>query len=84
MIQEYDFSHHLSPAAVPGALSFDIPSPVPPDSDHGAEAESCDQDMANNQKEIEVDSIETFKVAEENLKKDVDVSIVKVVLYCIE
>lgn len=30
MRQEYDFSHHLSPSVVPGSLSLDIPSPVPP------------------------------------------------------
>ncbi|XP_073962480.1 centrosomal protein of 104 kDa isoform X1 [Choristoneura fumiferana] len=30
MPQEYDFSHHLSPSVAAGALSLDIPSPVPP------------------------------------------------------
>lgn len=31
MPQEYDFSHHLSPSVVSGAMSFDIASPVPQD-----------------------------------------------------
>ncbi|XP_047520581.1 centrosomal protein of 104 kDa [Pieris napi] len=30
MPQAYDFSHHLSPSVAAGAMSLDIPSPVPP------------------------------------------------------
>ncbi|CAH0403059.1 unnamed protein product [Chilo suppressalis] len=50
MPQEYDFSHHLSPSVVPGSLSLDIPSPVPPN-----EEPEIEQELVNGDDEEDED-----------------------------
>lgn len=60
MPQEYDFSHHLSPSVVAGALSFDIPSPVPPDP--GLDVEDKE----------ELDGTEDINGAEEIIRDEIE------------
>ncbi|GBP20835.1 Centrosomal protein of 104 kDa [Eumeta japonica] len=62
MPKEYDFSHHLSPSVAAGALSFDMPSPIPPqDPDHHDSDEVCNADdgeYLNEDAEVNGDNID--------------------------
>ncbi|KAG7300999.1 hypothetical protein JYU34_015363 [Plutella xylostella] len=60
MPQDYDFSHHLSPSVIAGALSLDIPSPVPP-IDPGPGEDEADEPI----QQVEEEYVEVITAEEE-------------------
>lgn len=56
MPQDYDFSHHLSPSDTAGALSLDIPSPLPL-LDTADDPEDDQEDEQNEPEYVELHSL---------------------------
>ncbi|XP_063542566.1 centrosomal protein of 104 kDa [Cydia strobilella] len=70
MAQEYDFSHHLSPSVATGALSLDIPSPVPPLDEPDCQEQEQEEDEHDVLRREEIQRREETQKRDEVLRRE--------------